>query len=82
MAIAGDTHNIPSMPVKLVDGRVIAYNFSTNKPREMVEQDEEQAARRLLAGERFEMHCTELQIRRVQEIVNRMISEQVGQVPK
>jgi len=75
MAIAGDTHNIPCRPIKLKEGKVITYNFVTNKPREIVEQDEERAARRLLAGERFEMYCTALQIKRVQEIINRLIKE-------
>lgn len=75
IAVAGDSHAIPSRPIKLVSGRVVSYNFTTNKPRELVERDCEQAALRLLRGERFEVHCSELQISRVQMIVDTLIRE-------
>jgi hypothetical protein len=38
------------------------YSWATNKPREIVERDIDNAVRRLLAGERFEMHCSGPQI--------------------
>lgn len=63
------------MPIKLQDGRVVSFCFTTNKARSIVEQDEERAARRLLAGEVFEMHCSGLQIYRVQQIVDRLLQE-------
>jgi hypothetical protein len=78
MAIAGDSANIPSRPIKLVEGRVVSYCFTTNKARSIVEQDEERAARRLLAGESFEMHCSGLQIYRVQRIVDELLKEGYG----
>lgn len=75
------------MPIKLVNGRVVSFCFTTNKARTItkegikrtfVEQDEERAARRLLAGERFEMHCSGLQIHRVQLIVDRLLQEKTN----
>lgn len=70
MAIAGDTHNIPARPVKLVNGRVFSHCFTTNKPREIVEQDIEQAALRLLNGEEFELHCSGEQVIKIQKLLD------------
>lgn len=68
MAIAGG--GIPSFPVSLVGGRVKAHSFATNKPAHLVEQDIERAARRLMSGERFELHCSGPQVAQVQALID------------
>ena len=79
MAIAGDTHNIPSRPIKLDGGRVVTIGMVTNKPRELVEQDIARAAQRLLAGETFEMYCSGPQVWNVQAAVYDLLAEQEKQ---
>jgi hypothetical protein len=77
VAIAGDTHAIPSRPIHYRDGKVYSTRFTTNKPRELVEQDIDRAARRLLAGERgFQMHCSGDQFTRVRLRINEILAEQ------
>lgn len=71
MAIAGDMNHIPSFPVSLGPGnRIQVHARSTNKPRHLVERDIEVAARRLLDGERFELHCSGPQVMQVQALID------------
>lgn len=83
MAIAGG--GIPSFPVSLVAGRVKAHCFATNKPSSLVEQDIERAALRLLAGERFELHCSGPQVARVQACLDILLhsypAQRIGNEP-
>lgn len=50
MAIAGSP-GIPSCGVYVRDNRILTLPYTQNKPEGVVEQDPEQAARRLVAGE-------------------------------
>jgi hypothetical protein len=75
VAVSGDSHAIPSRPIHLRNGEIVSTCFSTNKPRELVEQDEERAAHRLLAGEHFEMACSGEQIYITQCIVDRLLAQ-------
>lgn len=68
MAIAGG--GIPSFPVTLEGGRVRVHAWATNKPAHLVEQDIDRAVQRLLAGERFELHCSGPQVMRVQALID------------
>jgi hypothetical protein len=68
IAIAGDSHNIPCFPISLgADGLVQVHAWATNKPREFVERDVDRAVERLLAGEKFEMHCSGPQVMRINQ---------------
>lgn len=67
MAIAGDSHHIPSFLISLENGRVRAWSWATNKPREIVERDIDRAVERLLNGERFQMWCSGPQVMKINE---------------
>lgn len=73
MAVAGG--GIPSFPISLgEDGQVKVWAWSTNKPVELVERDEDRAVERLLNNERFEMYCSGPQVMRI----NRKLRERSG----
>lgn len=76
MAIAGDSHHIPSFKVSLgADNRVKVWTWATNKPRELVERDLDKALERLLAGERFELHCNGPQVIKLNEMLREYADE-------
>lgn len=61
-------HNIPCFLISLgPDNRVQVHSWPTNKPREYVERDVDKAVERLLAGDRFQMHCSGPQVMRIND---------------
>lgn len=70
MAIAGNNTWVPSNRVKLVGGRLEFVAMTQNKPRDVLERNAEQAARRLLAGETITMDIRDAFTRAVKEAIN------------
>ncbi|MBX3050833.1 MAG: hypothetical protein KF753_05125 [Caldilineaceae bacterium] len=69
MAIAGNNTWIPSNQIKLVDGELRFTTITQNKPRNVLERNVSEAARRLLAGETVTMEVRHEFMSQVREVL-------------